>query len=83
MLYNTKNPKYPNDFVKPIKLLKITIISCQQLTAVTGRKKKLIALDNVIDPIITVSLTGLQIDVDTNKTQETDVVENNGFHPIF
>ncbi|KAL4503015.1 hypothetical protein ABPG72_014244 [Tetrahymena utriculariae] len=68
--------KYPSDFVKQIKEIKITIISGQCLKREEDDSKS-------FNPFIEVSLKGTEIDENNNKTQKTKSINNNTFHPIF
>ncbi|KAL4455458.1 hypothetical protein ABPG74_012610 [Tetrahymena malaccensis] len=68
--------KYPSDFVKQIKEIKITIISGQCLKREEDDSKQ-------FNPFIEVSLKGTELDEKNNKTQKTKSINNNTFHPIF
>ncbi|EAS04565.1 phosphatidylinositol-specific phospholipase C, X domain protein (macronuclear) [Tetrahymena thermophila SB210] len=68
--------KYPSDFVKQIKEIKITIISGQCLKREEDDSKS-------FNPFIEVSLKGTELDEKNNKTQRTKSINNNTFHPIF
>jgi hypothetical protein len=68
----------PSTKGKPVKTLEVTVISAFQLPKVSGKEQK--SKGEVIDPYISVSITGLDVD---DKRAKTKTIKNNGFNPIW
>jgi len=84
--YLLKPPSYLHDSkeeeelkdesMKPKMLLNLTILSASQLKSSTNKR--------AISPYVEIGLIGgVSIDEQSNKIYRTNIVENNGFNPIF
>eukprot|EP01017_Pseudomicrothorax_dubius_P004385 TRINITY_DN10866_c0_g1_i1.p1 TRINITY_DN10866_c0_g1~~TRINITY_DN10866_c0_g1_i1.p1 ORF type:complete len:346 (-),score=69.90 TRINITY_DN10866_c0_g1_i1:34-1014(-) len=70
------DPQYPSDFSKPLKQIRVRIISGQQLRF----EKQSEDIKDIVDPYIKVSIRGLKQD---EKSRETKLIEDNGFNPVW
>ena len=78
LLHNAKEEEEVKEegSMKPKLFLNITILSGSQLKSSTNKK--------TISPYVEIGLIGgVSIDEQSNKIYRTNVVENNGFNPIF
>ena len=73
----TKEAVLPRDFKKPLKKLKIQIISGQQIRPDNFKSKE------IIDPYVEVRLKGLDVDENANIAYRTQTIKDNGFHPVW
>jgi len=68
----------PSAKAKATKHLEVTVISAFQLPKVEGKEHK--SKGEVIDPYVSVNITGLDAD---KKTHKTKTIKNNGFNPVW
>ncbi|EAR85196.2 phosphatidylinositol-specific phospholipase C, X domain protein (macronuclear) [Tetrahymena thermophila SB210] len=79
MLHHSKKDYIPTLMTKTVKVVRIQIISGQQLRPEDYEQDTF----DVVDPYVQVFVKGTDFDENNNKPCVTDVVYDNGFHPIW
>ncbi|KAL4493611.1 hypothetical protein ABPG72_004104 [Tetrahymena utriculariae] len=79
MLHHSKKDYIPTQMTKTVKIVRIQIISGQQLRPEDYEQDTF----DVVDPYVQVFVKGTDFDENNNKPCVTDVVYDNGFHPVW